>query len=407
MVEVTAGSAKMENSAAGRGNERRKSWLKDLIKRWRRSTSRRAAAGEPSHLQSTTADRQPDPLKSDTTEAISTADEPSGPSKSADMTADKPADVQPLAGNDTPLVADDGDLIPADDNIEALLPMVSLSQERAQKIFEKYGLKYESRNANTDPEPRDATQRVEKSIRIRIHWTCHDCNTSFGANKTCTSCEHRRCRECSRSPSKKVKDLLKKSKEQDEQETKVPSAASAVPGTVIGAEDMENATSNTVPGITSAAPESRRQQLVPSEDDVDATQQKYIIQTLPRSAIEMVLEPTAQTRDRTTSEQPGQRLHNDGILFPQEPKMVATVQRVFRKPRQRVRWSCHECETMFFGRDPCRGCGHERCKACIRSPPKRIPQPPDPAVLQSVNDKLAQLHVQPPIPTPGVVAAAG
>lgn len=366
MVEAEAESAKMEYSAAGRGNERRKSWLKDLIKRWRSRTSKRAAASEPSNLRSTTADRQADPLKSDTTEAISTADEPSGPSKAVEMTADKPADFQPLAGNDTTLVTDDGDLIPADDNIETLLPMVSLSQERAQKIFEKYGLKYEPRNATTNSESKDTPQRVEKSIRIRIHWTCHECNAGYGSNKTCTTCGHRRCRQCSRSPPKKVKDLAKKSKEQDEQDEEVPSA---VPGTVVGVENTDNATSKTVSNITSAPPESEHQRVVTPEDDVAVTQHQYVIQTRPRTAIEMVLEPKAQTRDTTTSEQSGQRLHTD-IIFPiQEPKMVATVQRVFRKPRQRVRWSCHECETMFINRDdPCRGCGHERCKACIRSP---------------------------------------
>ncbi|KAK3712825.1 hypothetical protein LTR37_008916 [Vermiconidia calcicola] len=377
MVEAEAESAKMEYSAAGRGNERRKSWLKDLIKRWRSRTSKRAAASEPSNLRSTTADRQADPLKSDTTEAISTADEPSGPSKAVEMTADKPADFQPLAGNDTTLVTDDGDLIPADDNIETLLPMVSLSQERAQKIFEKYGLKYEPRNATTNSESKDTPQRVEKSIRIRIHWTCHECNAGYGSNKTCTTCGHRRCRQCSRSPPKKVKDLAKKSKEQDEQDEEVPSA---VPGTVVGVENTDNATSKTVSNITSAPPESEHQRVVTPEDDVAVTQH-HQVSDYTRILYFLYKNPKWWPPFSAFSEN-----HGNGY-----GGHVTNARQ------------CSSTETTHVV-----AVAMSDAKPALDLPrPKRIPQPPDPVVLQSVNDKLAQLHIRPPTATPSVVAAAG
>lgn len=38
---------------------------------------------------------------------------------------------------------------------------------------------------------------------MRIHRTCHHCNTIFGANKVCVNCEHPRCTKCPRYPLKK------------------------------------------------------------------------------------------------------------------------------------------------------------------------------------------------------------
>jgi hypothetical protein len=47
--------------------------------------------------------------------------------------------------------------------------------------------------------------RIEKAIRVRIHRTCHKCQTSFGGNKVCATCQHPRCSKCTRIPAKKTK----------------------------------------------------------------------------------------------------------------------------------------------------------------------------------------------------------
>lgn len=42
---------------------------------------------------------------------------------------------------------------------------------------------------------------------------------------------------------------------------------------------------------------------------------------------------------------------------------------VYKKPRQRVRRTCHECQTMFAsGIKQCAQCGHNRCTDCPRDP---------------------------------------
>ena len=82
-------------------------------------------------------------------------------------------------------------------------PAVSDRQERAHALFAKYGLILEEHEWIRPP--RESVQRVEKPIRMRVRRQCHHCKKIFGAEKTCTSCEHSRCRKCPRIPSKKYK----------------------------------------------------------------------------------------------------------------------------------------------------------------------------------------------------------
>jgi hypothetical protein len=59
-------------------------------------------------------------------------------------------------------------------------------------------------------------------------------------------------------------------------------------------------------------------------------------------------------------------------MTPQRPYGCSTpkpsVQRVYKQPRQRVRWTCDMCDSVFISRDRCDNCHHEKCGDCIRSP---------------------------------------
>lgn len=49
---------------------------------------------------------------------------------------------------------------------------------------------------------------------------------------------------------------------------------------------------------------------------------------------------------------------------------------VYKKPRQRVRRTCHGCATVFkAGSKKCEQCGHSRCTDCPRDPPKKDKYP--------------------------------
>ncbi|CAD0108666.1 unnamed protein product [Aureobasidium uvarum] len=69
------------------------------------------------------------------------------------------------------------------------------------------------------------------------------------------------------------------------------------------------------------------------------------------------------------------------------------VQRVYRKPRQRVRYTCHECSTPFrsHGRE-CDKCRHERCLDCRDKPSHKSQKSrPDPRLIEAVNKRLANV----------------
>jgi hypothetical protein len=74
---------------------------------------------------------------------------------------------------------------------------------KAQAIFAKYNL--ELSEADWDMRPKVPYERVPKNIRMRVRYTCHNCSTTFGHERVCVGCRHRRCTKCSRYPPKKDK----------------------------------------------------------------------------------------------------------------------------------------------------------------------------------------------------------
>ncbi|KIX08303.1 uncharacterized protein Z518_02959 [Rhinocladiella mackenziei CBS 650.93] len=72
---------------------------------------------------------------------------------------------------------------------------------KAQAIFAKYNL--ELRESEWDMRPKVPYERVSKNIRMRVKYTCHNCSTTFGHDRVCIGCQHRRCAQCSRYPPRK------------------------------------------------------------------------------------------------------------------------------------------------------------------------------------------------------------
>lgn len=84
----------------------------------------------------------------------------------------------------------------------------TIQEERARALFAKYGLTLEPGEWTLPIRP-DA-QRVEKKIRMRVHRTCHRCETTFGLDKVCSNCKHTRCKRCPRFPTKRTKESKEK-----------------------------------------------------------------------------------------------------------------------------------------------------------------------------------------------------
>jgi len=86
-----------------------------------------------------------------------------------------------------------------------------IDADRARRLGERFQISIEP-NEWITARAEKTIYRVEKPIRMRIHRTCHRCNTSFGSHKVCPACEHRSCTRCPRYPPKKDKTAEKEVK---------------------------------------------------------------------------------------------------------------------------------------------------------------------------------------------------
>lgn len=312
-----------------------------------------------------------------------------------------PFPTETLLAADTTVEADHTD----GESDEPLLPMLStrsgISEDRARDLFAKYGLQYEARK-RPQQEPPTKIRRVEKPVRLRVHWTCHECSRQFGIEKTCAGCGHRRCRECARHPPKRVREMMdttRRAMEEEQQAAAVQEEAAtvaAVEGTEVALpttqdEDLQRyreepaAAVETAPTAEQPDPkDSSRTQAPPVTDnllgqapleldenddnnndpdnDIPLREVEFSTYTRPRAAMRTMIKPKTHIhggRKALTSQ------FDDAM---EHPPMVRAVQRVYRKPRQRVRYTCEHCETLFIDSDRCVECGHERCQSCLREP---------------------------------------
>ena len=73
----------------------------------------------------------------------------------------------------------------------------------SQALFAKYNLDIVQPKWPTRNNP--PVERVPKPIRMRVRYTCHRCLNSFGHDRDCNSCGHRRCAHCKRYPPRKLR----------------------------------------------------------------------------------------------------------------------------------------------------------------------------------------------------------
>lgn len=335
-----------------------------------------------------------------------------------DSDATKTVGIAPIEVLDSaPLLTSDKHLVEVDDNDddEALLPMPTntsgITDEKARLLLQKYGLRYEPRARRQDvSEPPGKTRRVEKPVRIRIHWHCHECNSRFARDRTCVSCGHRRCSECIRSPPKKVRQVMEGTSETDHERGQAERPVSAViaqeqPATsVVSGTLADEPAMTTLPRQTpeTVSPSQSYERTAGQTHDETQSSDRYnlVMYSRPRSGEDLILRPRTQIMRRQCHQCGTSFLPNSGsnchtcqhtccTLCPRYPaesqkwpmsslsnerapgeevRMVRAVQRVYKKPRQRVRYICDSCQTVFVDAERCRTCGHERCQECSRHP---------------------------------------
>ncbi|KAL9098019.1 MAG: hypothetical protein Q9163_006234 [Psora crenata] len=76
-----------------------------------------------------------------------------------------------------------------------------IQEEKIRAVFAKYNMTLDV--GEWTPPFRVETLRVEKKVRMRVHRTCHRCQTQFGVDRVCSGCNHNRCKKCPRFPTTK------------------------------------------------------------------------------------------------------------------------------------------------------------------------------------------------------------
>jgi hypothetical protein len=82
--------------------------------------------------------------------------------------------------------------------------------ERIHAVFKKYDFVFDDEGWEipitlSESRRKVPHERVQKNIRMRVKYTCHNCKTIYGHDRICVSCSHKRCPNCVRYPPKRNK----------------------------------------------------------------------------------------------------------------------------------------------------------------------------------------------------------
>ena len=299
--------------------------------------------------------------------------------------------AQTAGGSGSPL-----DVDPTAEDTKIPLPPTrnAAQRDRIQNLFAKYGIEVDPEEIATAT-AQQYPERIHKPVRMRVHRMCHRCKTTFGPDKTCANCQHRRCTKCPRYPAKKVKN-----------QTVTPGTAAA-------------------PRKDSQDPPAPAGTRRTRKDDTNI--HKPIRQAVSRfchrcdTQFDLPNRSTCQNcgHNRCTRclQEPPNSKRWPGVYAADAPvgddDQPIPPDRIHRKPKARVRWFCDKCTAGFLEKSKtCEKCGHERCEFCTRVPyvifqlafstfpsaniilrPKKTRENVDPDILKAVEAKLAQFSM--------------
>lgn len=221
---------------------------------------------------------------------------------------------------------------------------------------------------------------------MRIHRTCHLCNTTFGSTRVCVKCEHVRCKSCPRYPLKKDKSASKTKKD----------AVVPIPG-ALEADTYYNLSNEKPLLLTKPNPKTGGQPLV----------KKKTMQRVRRHCHECSTMFPAKVKTCPSCQ------HIRCVDCPRDPAKKKYFPDGYpgdapsSDPTRPIKYACHKCNKTFPAvpnpADPsyvkpesmpeCIRCKHELCGDCKRAKPARVEPEIDPEVLRSVQEKLKALNI--------------
>ena len=285
-----------------------------------------------------------------------------------------------------------------DDTRRGCLPTRGHQDRRGAALFAKYGLDLPERPWPQSPER--SRQRVERPVRMRVRWTCHQCQTGMGADRRCPKCRHRHCQQCSRYPPRK------EHPDRSHPAAKDP-APKHDPDSVAGNRHAE-------PAQPQALPNSRHRRSwwtsMPYKPGRSALIRRPIRQRIHRTCHVCAMALVTDKRECPSCQ------HRVCVRCPREPLQnyelspLYSGHRVTSKgeqaepipqpTRMRTRYVCHQCgPNSGYKHDRCPDCAHDRCELCPGEPGRsRTSIPPSQADAGNANEGLPSVLGLPCMP---------
>jgi hypothetical protein len=287
----------------------------------------------------------------------------------------------------------DVDVDPAEDDNTSSDPMLSTFFPRLPPSITRRTAPTASRNAwdnpplTTSPEgPPVKIRRVEKPVRFRVHWTCHECERTFGYEQDCIHCGHRKCTRCVRHPPKRAREtprtLLQEGIRALAAFNAVTTEQQADEYTAAAEPETPHYLLQSLGGIDSDDSDEYQPDFIPDNYEYSFYRSTAALQRVFNKAPNMMHRTCHVCSIQMLNSQsdcPGCG-HTKCEQCPRSPPKGKSIQpsedetspfhmqRIYRKPRQRVRFTCEHCNALFTGHDRCRQCGHNRCDECHRDP---------------------------------------
>lgn len=227
-------------------------------------------------------------------------------------------------------------------------------QECSRNLLSRFGLDvraHDRASRSVSSSHPENVQRVQRAPRVKMHRSCHRCGSNFGANVYCTRCNHRRCNDCPRAPAAGVQKIMQQAQEAFTAEEERKEAAKRVePEQKLGVAAATEVSEESAPPVS----------IIPDLDlDLDFDLGAAMLARIARSRQSVHLLARGL-------EQQG---HSPATFDPHRQTHYAGVQRVYRKPRQRVRYVCDKChKTCDKHSRKCANCPQDISTHCQRIP---------------------------------------
>lgn len=250
-------------------------------------------------------------------------------------------------------------------------------KSKATALFAKYGLPFDPEGVLAEelPDEKDnPAPRVNKQARVRVHYHCHRCSMAVGSNGICIVCGHRRCRKCERWPERKNVETSSLGSKGGRRS--MPSSVHSS----TRSETLDNWLA--APSRPTTSRSCRTISSLFSRDGVFLSKSVRRLCHVCHSPF-IWTETRCQDCDHALCDacprdppRDPPRKSREASPLPSAPPVALPQagnvrERVMKKPRIRVKYTCEHCGSAFEeGKKVCGSCRHVRCVHCNRWPPR-------------------------------------